>query len=168
MASEYLEHKLALLPDLPGIYMMKNINGHIIYVGKAKNLKNRVRSYFKSSHEGKTARLVSEIADFETIIVSNDKEAFLLEITMIQKHQPHYNIKLKQGTGYPTLKLPMSGIQRQKLSVRCERTAGTTSVPIPTFTRLKRPCTFFKKFTHYGAAMAFSTGRACTTTWGNA
>lgn len=105
MASEYLEHKLALLPDLPGIYMMKNINGHIIYVGKAKNLKNRVRSYFKSSHEGKTARLVSEIADFETIIVSNDKEAFLLEITMIQKHQPHYNIKLKQGTGYPYIKI---------------------------------------------------------------
>ncbi|MBT9673023.1 excinuclease ABC subunit UvrC [Secundilactobacillus kimchicus] len=105
MASEYLEHKLALLPGMPGIYMMKNINGHIIYVGKAKNLKNRVRSYFKSSHEGKTARLVSEIADFETIVTSTDKEAFLLEITMIQKHQPHYNIKLKQGTGYPYIKI---------------------------------------------------------------
>jgi Nuclease subunit of the excinuclease complex len=105
LATEYLEHKLALLPDMPGIYMMKNINGHIIYVGKAKNLKNRVRSYFKSSHEGKTARLVSEIADFETIVTSTDKEAFLLEITMIQKHQPHYNIKLKQGTGYPYIKI---------------------------------------------------------------
>lgn len=105
MASEYLEHKLALLPGMPGIYMMKNINGTIIYVGKAKNLKNRVRSYFKSSHEGKTARLVSEIADFETIVTSTDKEAFLLEITLIQKHQPHYNIKLKQGTGYPYIKI---------------------------------------------------------------
>lgn len=87
MASEYLEHKLALLPGLPGCYLMKNINSQIIYVGKAKNLKNRVRSYFKSSHTGKTAQLVSEIVDFETIITSTDKEAFLLEITLIQKHQ---------------------------------------------------------------------------------
>ncbi|MCY9807499.1 excinuclease ABC subunit UvrC [Lentilactobacillus senioris] len=106
MASEYLEHKLSLLPDLPGIYLMKDINGQIIYVGKAKNLKNRVRSYFKSSHEGKTAKLVSTIADFETIITSTDKEAFLLEITMIQKHRPYFNIRLKQGNGgYPYIKI---------------------------------------------------------------
>ncbi len=71
MASELIEHKLSLLPDMPGCYLMKDKNGRIIYVGKAKNLKHRVRSYFKSSHEGKTARLVSEIADFETIITSN-------------------------------------------------------------------------------------------------
>ncbi|WP_283680359.1 excinuclease ABC subunit UvrC [Lentilactobacillus sp. Marseille-Q4993] len=106
MASEYIEHKLALLPDMPGCYLMKNINGKIIYVGKAKNLKNRVRSYFKSSHEGKTAKLVSEIADFETIVTSTDKEAFLLEITLIQKHRPYFNIKLKQGNGgYPYIKI---------------------------------------------------------------
>ena len=78
---------------------MKDINAQIINVGKAKNLKNRVRSYFKSSHEGKTAKLVSEIVDFETIITSTNKEAFLLEITLIQKHQPYFNIKLKRGTG---------------------------------------------------------------------
>ncbi|WP_137597932.1 excinuclease ABC subunit UvrC [Paucilactobacillus kaifaensis] len=105
MASEYLEHKLALLPALPGCYLMKNINSQIIYVGKAKNLRNRVRSYFKSSHDGKTARLVSEIADFETIVTSTNKESFLLEITLIQKHQPYYNIKLKRGTGYPYIKI---------------------------------------------------------------
>ncbi len=105
MASELIEHKLSLLPDMPGCYLMKDKNGRIIYVGKAKNLKHRVRSYFKSSHEGKTARLVSEIADFETIITSNDKEAFLLEITLIQKHQPYFNIKLKKGTGYPYIKI---------------------------------------------------------------
>ena len=64
MASEHLEHKLALLPDKPGCYLMKNINDQIIYVGKAKNLKNRVRSYFKSSHTGKVAKMVSEVADF--------------------------------------------------------------------------------------------------------
>lgn len=105
MASEYLERKLALLPTMPGCYLMKNINSQIIYVGKAKNLRNRVRSYFKSSHEGKTAKLVSEIADFETIVTSTNKESFLLEITLIQKHQPYYNIKLKKGTGYPYIKI---------------------------------------------------------------
>ncbi|MSD83230.1 excinuclease ABC subunit UvrC [Lactobacillus curvatus] len=105
MASEHIEHKLALLPALPGCYIMKDINAKIIYVGKAKNLKNRVRSYFKSSHEGKTAKLVSEIVDFETIITSTNKEAFLLEITLIQKHQPYFNIKLKRGTGYPYIKI---------------------------------------------------------------
>lgn len=105
MASEHLEHKLALLPAQPGCYLMKDLNSKIIYVGKAKNLKNRVRSYFKSAHEGKTARLVSEIVDFETIVTSTDKEAFLLEITLIQKHQPYFNIKLKKGTGYPYIKI---------------------------------------------------------------
>lgn len=105
MATEYIEHKLSLLPDRPGCYLMKDINSKIIYVGKAKNLKNRVRSYFKSSHEGKTAKMVSEVRDFETIITSNDKEAFLLEITLIQKHQPYFNIRLKKGTGYPYIKI---------------------------------------------------------------
>ncbi len=105
MATQHIENKLKLLPDQPGCYLMKDVNEKIIYVGKAKNLKNRVRSYFKSSHEGKTAKLVSEIRDFETIVTSTDKEAFLLEITLIQKHKPYYNIKLKRGTGYPYIKI---------------------------------------------------------------
>lgn len=105
MASEYLEHKLALLPDRPGCYIMKNINGQIIYVGKAKNLKNRVRSYFKSHHEGKVAKMVSQVADFETIITATNKESFLLEVTLIQKHKPYFNILLKNGSGYPYLKI---------------------------------------------------------------
>lgn len=105
MATQHIENKLKLLPDQPGCYLMKDVNAKIIYVGKAKNLKNRVRSYFKSSHEGKTAKLVSEIRDFETIVTSTDKEAFLLEITLIKKHKPYYNIKLKRGTGYPYIKI---------------------------------------------------------------
>lgn len=105
MTTQHIENKLKLLPDQPGCYLMKDVNAKIIYVGKAKNLKNRVRSYFKSSHEGKTAKLVSEIHDFETIVTSTDKEAFLLEITLIQKHKPYYNIKLKRGTGYPYIKI---------------------------------------------------------------
>lgn len=106
IASELIENKLALLPDLPGCYMMKDKNNDIIYVGKAKNLKNRVRSYFKSHHTGKTAKLVSTIENFETIITTTDKEAFLLEITLIQKYRPYFNIRLKQGNGgYPYIKI---------------------------------------------------------------
>ena len=105
MASEHIEQKLALLPDLPGSYQMKDVNGKIIYVGKSKNLKNRVRSYFKSEHTGKTAQLVENIADFDFIVTSSEKESLLLEITLIQKYQPYYNIRLKRGTGYPYIKI---------------------------------------------------------------
>lgn len=105
MASEHIEHKLSLLPDLPGCYLMKNETGEIIYIGKAKNLKNRVRSYFRGTHEGKTERLVQDIVDFETIITQTNKEALLLEVTLIKKHQPKYNIRLKRGTSYPYLKI---------------------------------------------------------------
>ena len=105
MASEHIEQKLALLPDLPGSYQMKDVNGKIIYVGKAKNLKKRVRSYFKSEHTGKTAQLVENIADFDFIVTNSEKESLLLEITLIQKYQPYYNIRLKRGTGYPYIKI---------------------------------------------------------------
>lgn len=105
MTSEHINNKLLLLPDLPGCYLMKNSENDIIYIGKAKNLKNRVRSYFRGTHEGKTELLVKEIVDFETIITATDKESLLLEITLIKKHQPKYNIKLKQGTSYPYLKI---------------------------------------------------------------
>lgn len=105
MSVEIIEHKLQLLPDMPGCYIMKNKNDDIIYIGKAKNLKNRVRSYFRGEHEGKTKRLVEDIVNFETIVTGSDKEALLLEVTLIQKHQPKYNIKLKRGTSYPYLKI---------------------------------------------------------------
>lgn len=105
VASEMIENKLKLLPANPGCYIMKNKNNDIIYIGKAKNLKNRVRSYFKSTHTGKTARLVADIRDFEYIITSSDKEALLLEVSLIQKHKPQYNILLKYGTTYPYLKI---------------------------------------------------------------
>lgn len=105
MASEMIENKLKLLPTNPGCYIMKNKDNDIIYIGKAKNLRNRVRSYFKSTHTGKTARLVADIRDFEYIITSSDKEALLLEVSLIQKHKPQYNILLKYGTTYPYLKI---------------------------------------------------------------
>ncbi|SFK35392.1 Excinuclease ABC subunit C [Marinilactibacillus piezotolerans] len=105
MSIELIDNKLSLLPDLPGCYIMKDKNDRIIYIGKAKNLKNRVRSYFRGSHDGKTARLVQDIRNFETIVTGSDKEALLLEVTLIQKHQPKYNIRLKRGTSYPYLKI---------------------------------------------------------------
>ena len=102
---ERIEAKLKLLPDLPGCYLMKDAADQILYVGKAKNLKNRVRSYFRGAHDTKTTKLVSEIDHFETIITNSNKEALLLEINLIQQYKPPYNIRLKEGTMYPYLKI---------------------------------------------------------------
>lgn len=110
---------------------MKDINAHVIYVGKAKNLKNRVRSYFKSSHEGKWAALVAEIRDFETIITSTNKEAFLLEITLIQKYKPYYNIKLKNGTGYPYIKITNERDPQMKIVSQIKHDGGYYFGPYP-------------------------------------
>lgn len=131
MATQHIENKLKLLPDLPGCYIMKDINAHVIYVGKAKNLKNRVRSYFKSSHEGKWAALVAEIRDFETIITSTNKEAFLLEITLIQKYKPYYNIKLKNGTGYPYIKITNERDPQMKIVSQIKHDGGYYFGPYP-------------------------------------
>jgi excinuclease ABC subunit C len=100
-----LKDKLAVLPDKPGCYLMKNEEGEIIYVGKAKVLKNRVRSYFTGSHDGKTQLLVSEIADFEYIVVSSAIEALILECNLIKKHNPRYNVKLMDDKTYPYIKI---------------------------------------------------------------
>ena len=93
------------MPSCPGCYLMKNSEGHIIYVGKSKNLKNRLSSYFKSSHTGKTKMLVSEIADFEYIITNTEIESLLLEINLIKKYDPKYNILLRDDKTYPYIEL---------------------------------------------------------------
>ena len=100
-----IEDKLAILPALPGCYLMKNKDGDIIYVGKAKKLKNRVRQYFVGAHDFKTTRLVSNIDDFEYIVTSSEKEALLLEINLIKKHTPPYNIMFMDDKTYPYIKL---------------------------------------------------------------
>ncbi|MFB4325373.1 excinuclease ABC subunit UvrC [Priestia sp. BR_2] len=104
-AQENIRHKLALLPDQPGCYLMKNHEGTIIYVGKAKVLKNRVRSYFTGSHNGKTQMLVSEIRDFEYIVTGSNMEALILECNLIKAHQPRFNVLLKDDKTYPYLKI---------------------------------------------------------------
>ena len=100
-----IQDKLAILPALPGCYLMKNANGDIIYVGKAKKLKNRVRQSFVGAHDFKTTRLVSNIDDFEFIVTGSEKEALLLEINLIKKHTPPYNIMFMDDKSYPYIKL---------------------------------------------------------------
>lgn len=110
-----IKEKLSLVPNLPGCYLMKNCDGIIIYVGKAKKLKNRLSSYFRGTHTGKTAKLVSEIVDFEYMVVGSETEAFILEINLIKKYDPKYNILLRDDKSYPYIELLMDGVP--KLSV---------------------------------------------------
>ena len=100
-----MHDKLLLLPNKPGCYLMKNKDGVIIYVGKAKNLKNRVNSYFRGKHYGKTAKLVSEIVDFEYIVVESEVESLILENNLIKKYDPKYNILLRDDKSYPYIEL---------------------------------------------------------------
>ncbi len=105
--SEHIQGILANLPAKPGSYQMKNAEGKIIYVGKAINLRNRVRSYFHAdaSHDNKTRRLVREIADIEWIVVGSELEALILEMNLIKRHRPKYNIRLKDDKRYPYIKI---------------------------------------------------------------
>ena len=102
-----LSEQLALLPDKPGVYLMKDVNGKILYVGKAVNLKNRVRSYFQSSrsHSAKTEALVAKIDSLETIVTGTEVEALILECNLIKKHRPRYNISLRDDKSYPYIKV---------------------------------------------------------------
>lgn len=107
-----IDSKLTLVPHKPGCYLMKDKNNVIIYVGKSKNLKNRLTSYFKTSHTGKTAMLVRDIADFEYIITSSELEALLLEINLIKKYDPKYNILLRDDKTYPYIEVTNEKIFR--------------------------------------------------------
>lgn len=105
MENMHIRNKLALLPDKPGCYLMKNSEGAIIYVGKAKVLKNRVRSYFTGSHNIKTQKLVGEIADFEYIVTKSNMEALILECNLIKQYHPRYNVLLKDDKTFPYIKI---------------------------------------------------------------
>ena len=107
-----IKEKLSLVPNLPGCYLMKNKNGVVIYVGKAKKLKNRLSSYFRGTHTGKTAKLVSEIVDFEYIVVGSETESLILEINLIKKYDPKYNILLRDDKSYPYIELTSEDVPR--------------------------------------------------------
>jgi excinuclease ABC subunit C len=129
--NETIKNKLAILPDQPGCYLMKDRQGTIIYVGKAKVLKNRVRSYFTGSHDGKTQRLVSEIVDFEYIVTSSNLEALILELHLIKKHDPKYNIMLKDDKTYPYLKLTNERHPRLIITRKVKKDKGKYFGPYP-------------------------------------
>lgn len=126
-----LKDKLAVLPDQPGCYLMKNKHGEVIYVGKAKVLKNRVRSYFTGSHDMKTQRLVSEIADFEYIVTSSDLEALLLELNLIKKYNPKYNVMLKDDKSYPYIKITAEKHPRLIITRKLTKDKGKYFGPYP-------------------------------------
>lgn len=126
-----IKEKLPLLPDQPGCYLMKNEAGDIIYVGKAKSLKNRVRSYFTGSHDAKTQRLVSEIADFEYIVTGSPIEALILECNLIKKHRPRYNVMLKDDKSYPYIRLTKERHPRLEVTRRVRKDGSKYFGPYP-------------------------------------
>lgn len=130
MKENNIKEKLKLLPEKPGCYLMKNSDGVIIYVGKAKILKNRVKSYFTGSHNAKTTLLVSEIDDFEYIITANELESLVLEINLIKKYDPKYNIKLTDDKSYPYILLTHDKHPRL-LVVRNNKIKGNMFGPYP-------------------------------------
>ncbi|CAH2716309.1 UvrABC system protein C [Neobacillus rhizosphaerae] len=129
--NETIKQKLTLLPDQPGCYLMKDRQGTIIYVGKAKVLKNRVRSYFTGSHDGKTLRLVNEIEDFEYIVTSTNIEALLLELNLIKKYDPKYNIMLKDDKSYPFIKLTAERHPKLIITRKVKKDKGKYFGPYP-------------------------------------
>ncbi|MDR1606038.1 MAG: excinuclease ABC subunit UvrC [Streptococcaceae bacterium] len=126
-----IKAKLALLPDSPGCYLHQDKNGTIIYVGKAKNLKHRVRSYFRGSHDTKTERLVSEIVDFEFIVTESNIEALLLEINLIQENMPKYNIMLKDDKSYPFIKITREKFPRLLITRQVKKDKAYYFGPYP-------------------------------------
>lgn len=106
--TEALREKALRLPMKPGVYIMMDENREVIYVGKAKRLKNRVSSYFRGSHDAKTTAMVSRVSDFDVIIANSEFEALVLENSLIKRHMPYYNILLKDGKGYPFVRLGLA------------------------------------------------------------
>ncbi|TDF98913.1 excinuclease ABC subunit UvrC [Paenibacillus piri] len=129
--AEAIRHKLALLPEQPGCYLMKNKENTVIYVGKAKVLRNRVKSYFTGSHSAKTQALVSEIADFEYIVTANNVEALILECNLIKKHHPRYNVLLKDDKSFPYIKITNEPHPRLEVTRRVVKDRAKYFGPYP-------------------------------------
>ncbi len=175
MNHEKLRDKLLNLPMLPGCYLMKNKDGVIIYVGKAKKLKNRVNSYFRGTHTGKTAKLVSEIDDFDYIVVNSEIESLILEINLIKKYDPKYNILLRDDKSYPYIELTDTNSPSLKIvrNINKKRKAKYLFGPYPNVTAargvvnllnriyplrkcntfLKKPCLYY----HIGECLGYCT-----------
>ncbi|MEG0021560.1 MAG: excinuclease ABC subunit UvrC [Bacilli bacterium] len=171
---DYIKKKLSLVPDKPGCYQMKNEDGIIIYVGKAKNLKNRLASYFRGNHTGKTLKLVSEIKDFEYIVVDSETESLVLELNLIKKYDPKYNILLRDDKSYPYIELTTGTYPRLNVVRNLNRkknnknkmfgpypnvTAARTTVNLLNRIYPLRKCTTFNKkpclYYHIGQCLGY-------------
>ena len=168
-----VKQKLSLVPNKPGCYLMKNIDGIIIYVGKAKKLKNRLSSYFRGTHTGKTKKLVSEIEDFEYIIVSSETESLILELNLIKKYDPKYNILLRDDKSYPYIELTNDEVPRLSIvrNINKKRNKEHLYGPYPNVTAARntvnllnriyplRKCTTFNKkpclYYHIGQCLGY-------------
>ncbi|AVP36807.1 excinuclease ABC subunit UvrC [Staphylococcus felis] len=126
-----IRQKLSVLPMEPGCYLMKDRQGQVIYVGKAKRLRNRVRSYFTGAHDTKTTRLVKEIVDFEYIVTSSETESLLLELNLIKKYQPRYNVLLKDDKSYPFIKITNERHPKLIVTRRVKKGSGKYFGPYP-------------------------------------
>lgn len=126
-----IKEKLAVLPTQPGCYLMKDKHGTIIYVGKSKSLRNRVKSYFTGANDKKTQRLVAEIVDFEYIVTSSEIEALILEMNLIKKYDPKYNVLLKDGKTYPYLKITAERHPRLLITRQVKKDKGKYFGPYP-------------------------------------
>lgn len=129
--NQQIKEKLAVLPAQPGCYLMKDKNGTIIYVGKSKLLRNRVRSYFTGANDKKTQRLVQEIVDFEYIVTTSEIEALILEMNLIKKYDPKYNVLLKDDKSYPYLKISTERHPRLLIVRKVKKDKGKYFGPYP-------------------------------------
>lgn len=134
---EIIRQKLSLLPEKPGVYLMRDAADEIIYVGKAKILRNRVRSYFTGSHNGKTQLMISQIADFETILTESEVEALVLECNLIKKYNPKYNILLRDDKSYPFITITEELHPRILVTRKVKKGSGKYFGPYPNATAAK-------------------------------
>lgn len=129
--NQIIKEKLAVLPAQPGCYLMKDRHGTVIYVGKSKKLKNRVRSYFTGAHDKKTQRLVQEIDNFDYVVTSSEIEALILEMNLIKKYDPKYNVMLKDDKSYPYLKITSERHPRLLITRKIKKDKGKYFGPYP-------------------------------------
>ncbi len=164
--NEKIARKLAALPDKPGVYLMHNARGKIIYVGKAVNLSQRVRSYFHASAQEnpKTRRLVAEIADIEWILTNSEVEALILEANLIKKHRPRYNVRLKDDKRYPYLKITNEAFPKVLITRRMEQDGGQYFGPYTSTSALRETVDLLRRLFPYRTCDREITGqdrRAC-------
>lgn len=164
--SEKIQQKLATLPATPGVYIMHNVRDQVIYVGKAINLANRVRSYFHASAQenAKTRRLVAEIADLEWIITESEVEALILEANLIKKYRPRFNVRLKDDKRYPYLKVTNDEFPKVLITRRMRRDEGRYFGPYTSTSALRETLDLLRRLFPYRTCDREITGqdrRAC-------